>query len=121
MSLSPEHIAQISHALDDPRLPDWSAPPIVPGDWEACEGELAYQIVTAASAALSTAGGTPLGIAYAVDRVRMMPFPVYPRGRLIELQGHAGPDRPGLICLLLTENRFIKFDGSSRPIHALNE
>jgi tetratricopeptide (TPR) repeat protein len=110
--------AQIAGALK----PHWHAPPKQPGAWTEPDGEDAVQLVARLSDWLDRAGQEmQLALESRVDRVRTMPLACYPGASLVEMQGYAADGRAGLITLIADQHRIRVLNGTSLPIHALNE
>ena len=115
-------IEQLRFALSQPRYASWPAPPIVPGNWRDLSGDVAVDTVIAVCEWLEDERDIRnLAADWSVDRVRVRALSCYEDTVLVEMGGHAGFGRPGLINVLVHENGMALLNGRSAIIHDLNE
>lgn len=119
--MTPEQIEQLRFALSQPRYADWPAPPIVPGNWRDLDGDLAINTVIAICEWLEDERNIRnLSVDWSIDRARVRPLTCYEDTMLVELGGHAGFGRPGLMNIIVHEDGMALLDGTSTVIHDLN-
>jgi len=115
-------IEQLRFALSQPRYASWPAPPIVPGNWRDLSGDVALDTVIAVCEWLEDERDIRnLAIDWSIDRVRVRPLSCYEDTVLVEMGGHAGFGRPGLINVVIHEDGMALLNGRSATIHDLNE
>ena len=121
-ALPGEQQARITAATAAPRA-DWALPPPITGAWrDLSPTEAAALIVNLGAVAELPEGDEPFVIAHAFDRVRMRALPCYgERAWLLELQGHDGDGTPLLVSFILGPWGYTLLDGTSPPLHNLNE
>ncbi|PKP83325.1 MAG: hypothetical protein CVT79_00500 [Alphaproteobacteria bacterium HGW-Alphaproteobacteria-18] len=120
--MTPTQTEQLRFALSQPRYARWPAPPVVPGSWRDLSGDLAFNTVVAICQWLEGERHIQnLAIDWSIDRVRMRALSCYEDAMLIELAGHAGFGRPGLINVIVHEEGMALLNGSSAIFHRLNE
>lgn len=119
--MTPAQIEQLRFALSNPRYEGWTAPPIIPGSWRELTGEMALNTIIAICEWLEDERDVKnLAIEWTVDRVRVRNLTCYEDTVLVELAGHAGYGRPGLINVIVHEDGMALLDGTSAVIHDLN-
>lgn len=120
-NMTPAENEQLRFALSQPRYANWPAPPIVPGNWRDLSGDLALNSIIAIHEWLKDANALRnLAIDWCIDRVRVRPLSCYEDTVLVELGGHAGYGRPGLINVIVHDTGMALLNGASRTIHELN-
>lgn len=119
--MTPTQIEQLRFALSEPRSANWPASPIVPGNWRDLSGDLALNTVISICEWFEEEEDLQnLAADWSVDRVRVRPLSCYKDAVLVELGGHAGYGRPGLVNVIVHEDGMAILNGSSAVIHALN-
>lgn len=119
--MTPTQIEQLRFALSQPRYEGWTAPPIIPGNWRNLSDDLALNTVIAICEWLEDERDIKnLAVEWSVDRVRVRNLACYEDTVLVELAGHAGYGRPGLINVVVHEDGMVLLDGTSAVIHDLN-
>jgi hypothetical protein len=115
-------IEQLRFALSQPRYANWPAAPIVPGNWRDLSGDVAVNTVIAVCEWLEDERDIRnLAADWSIDRVRVRPLSCYEDTVLVEMGGHAGFGRPGLINVIVHEDGMALLNGRSAIIHDLNE
>lgn len=119
--MTPTEIEQLRFALSQPRYEGWTAPPIIPGSWRTLSGDMALSTVIAICEWLEDERGIRnLAIDWCIDRARVRNLSCYEDTVLVELAGHAGYGRPGLINVIVHEDGMALLNGTSAVIHDLN-
>lgn len=121
-ALPDEHQAEVNRATATPRA-DWALLPPITGAWrDLTPAEAAALIVNLSAVAELPEGDEPFVIAHALDRVRMRALPCYGESAwLLELQGHGGDGGARLVSVILGPWGYTLLDGTSPPLHNLNE
>lgn len=115
-------IEQLRYSLSQPRYADWPAAPIVPGEWRDLSGDLALSTVISICEWLENERDIRnLAAHWSIDRIRVRPLTCYEDSHLVELGGHAGYGRPGLMNVVLHEDGMTLLNGMSIVIHDLND
>jgi hypothetical protein len=97
----------------------WAAPPLVSGDWRTLETAEAATLLVRLQALLPPSRA-PF-IAHWPMAVRVMRPRFYPGWLIVEVQAAHADDRVGLCNLLYGPHGVALLDGTSMPIHRLNE
>lgn len=119
--MTEEQVEQLRFALSRPRYSAWTAPPLVPGEWRDLTGEEALTTVLSISGWLGTnTRNRNIAIDWSIDRARVCDLACYDTVLLVEMQGHAGYGRPGLINVMIDTDSIVLMDGASAGIHGLN-
>lgn len=119
--MTPTQIEQLRFALSQPRQENWPGPPIVPGNWRDLTDVLALNTVISIADWLEEEGDIRnIALDWSIDRVRVRPLLCYQDTVLVELGGHAGFGRPGLINVIVQEETMVLLNGSSAHLHDLN-
>jgi len=98
--------------------PGWCGPPIIAGDWAELEGAEALTMAYEIGAALDQRSELVNDVK--VERLRVLPLACYPGAILVEMQARLG-EQTGLSNHLYGPWGLVTLDGSSAPIHDINE
>lgn len=119
--MTPTQIEHLRFNLSQPRNSDWPAPPVVPGHWRDLSGDLALNTIIAICEWLEDERDiSNLAADWSIDRARVRSLTCYEDTMLVELGGHAGYGRAGLLNVIVHDEGMALLNGSSAAIHELN-
>lgn len=120
--MNPQQIEQLRFSLSQPRYADWPTVPVVPGQWQELTGDLALTTVISICEWLEDERDIRnLAADWSIDRIRVRSLACYEDSLLVELGGHAGYGRPGLMNVIVHDDGMALLNGTSLVIHDLND
>ncbi|MGA0543976.1 hypothetical protein ACO2Q1_01740 [Brevundimonas sp. VNH65] len=119
--LTSEQDEALAYAVSHPRGP-WRLPPLLAGEWTELGPDDALAVMRVVGAAVRLGQTeTPVVLHHYCDRVRTRSLACHGGLLAVEIQGYGAGGEPGIISAIVLADGVFIADGTSAPIHNLND